>query len=340
MKLNAREASRFIQQPDNSYRAALIYGQDQVEVSSRKTRLARLLLGKESESDLRATRLNANDVRKDPASLLDALKAKGFFSGPQVVTVEDATDSHHDASASALSEINPDDAFLIVTAGTLPARSKIRKLFETARHAAAAPCYADQITHDDIRAMCSETPASKDAIDVLREIALSSGTGALRELLERLELYHLDDKQEITPEDIALCAPGPGDGDIDGLIDAVLTGRSDQLNGLLNRIESQGESPVSIARTLTWRLRQLHQVRMISGSPEAAISGLKPPVFGQRKDLLIRAANMWPLRNLEGALQIALELDNSLRGSTGLSGFALVERCLLKLSLTAARNRR
>lgn len=340
MKLNARESSRFIQQPDKSYRAALIYGQDQVEVSSRRARLAKLLLGKTEESDLRATRLNAADIRKDPASLLDALKAKGFFSGPQVVTVDDATDSHHDAIAAALSDINPDDAFLIVTAGTLPARSKIRKLFETAKNAAAAPCYADQISQDDIRDMCSDIPVSRDAIETLRVIAISSGTGAMRELLERLVLYHLDDRQEITPEDIELCAPGAGDSDIDGLIDAVLTGRSDQLNGLLNRLESQGQSPVSIARSLSWRLRQLHQVRMASGSPDAAISSLRPPVFGARKDLLIRAANMWPLRNVEGALQIALELDNSLRGSSGLSGFSLVERCLLKLALTAARTRR
>ena len=39
------------------------------------------------------TRLPAGELRKDPAMLLDAVKAQGFFPGPRVAFVEDANDT-------------------------------------------------------------------------------------------------------------------------------------------------------------------------------------------------------------------------------------------------------
>ena len=44
MKLNARDALQFCKAPDRRYRAALIYGEDGVEVSRRREMLVKALV--------------------------------------------------------------------------------------------------------------------------------------------------------------------------------------------------------------------------------------------------------------------------------------------------------
>lgn len=342
MKLNAAEAARLIDQPNRSLTGVLIYGADSVEVSERKQRLCRSLLGPEEGADLRLTRLAAANIRREPALVIDAMKALGFFEGPRVITVEDAGDGLSTALATALSENVPSDAYLVATAGPLPARSKLRKLFESATNAAAAPCYADRLSIDDIERMVSASPgarASVEALEALRSFSAAAGAGAARELIERLALYHLHDDGEITAENVESFGQGADEAEIDGLIDAAILGETGKISSMLRRLETQGLSSIAITRNLSWRFRQLHTV-VSAGASDAAISRLSPPVFGPRRERLVRAARSWPLKQLESALPLILDLDDQLRGSAGVSGFALIERCLLKLSLTAARGRR
>lgn len=338
MKLNGPEASRFIEKPDRALAGALIYGADSVEVSERRMRLVKTLLGPGDGQDLRLTRIAGADLRRDPAMLIDEMTAKGFFDGPRVVTLEEAGDGHAATVSAALSEAVSGDAFLVVTAGTLNARSKLRKLFEDARNAAAAPCYGDRLSADDIARIIAENGgrASHEALESLRAFGMTSGVGAVRELAERLTLFHLEDGGEITPEDVELCKPGDGDGDLDGLIDMVLLGRSAGLSAELGRLRAHGQSDGAIARVLAWRIRQLHTVLSAGTAPDAAIGKLRPPVFGSRRDVLVRAARIWTSRHAETAIGLVLELESAMRGAANVSGFALLERCLLKITLTAA----
>ena len=83
------------------------------------------------------------DLRKDPARLVDAIKAVSFFPGPRVAFVEDANDTAAPAVLAALEDWAPGDAQIIVTAGQLKASSKIRKAFENHPNAYAVGIYND-----------------------------------------------------------------------------------------------------------------------------------------------------------------------------------------------------
>lgn len=337
MKLSGPEASRFVERPDKTLAGVLIYGADPVEISERRARLVRTLLGPGDGSDLRLTRISGADLRRDPALLLDAMTAKGFFDGPRVVTVEDAGDGHAATISRALSDAVSGDGFLVATAGSLPARSKLRKAFEDARNAASAPVYGDRISAEEIAHILAENggKATREALEALQAFSAISGSGALRELAARLVLFHLDDGAEISAEDVELCKPGGGDGDIDGLIDSVLLGQSAGIAAGLGRLRAQGQSEGAIARILAWRIRQLHTVLAAGGAPDAAIGKLRPPVFGARRDILVRAARIWPVKHIENAISLILELETAMRGAADVSGFALLERSLLKIALTA-----
>ena len=134
MKLSTRDAPAYFAKPDPGKAGLLIYGADAMRVALRRQEVIKALIGPEGADEMRLTRIAAADLRKDGALLLDAIKAQGFFPGPRVAFVEDAGDGLSDVIGTALSEWQSGDAAVIVTAGQLAARSKLRKLFEDAPH--------------------------------------------------------------------------------------------------------------------------------------------------------------------------------------------------------------
>src|SRR6056297_4253167 len=93
MKLSPRDAPGYFARPDSGRTGLLIYGADTMRVALRRQEVIAALIGPAGEEEMRLTRLPASDLRKDPAMLLDAVKAQGFFPGPRVAFVEEATDT-------------------------------------------------------------------------------------------------------------------------------------------------------------------------------------------------------------------------------------------------------
>ncbi|MEL7465592.1 MAG: DNA polymerase III subunit delta [Pseudomonadota bacterium] len=340
MKLSGRDAKAFVDAPDLKLSGALIFGEDGVEVARRRARLVDAVTGRE---DLRLTRFSAADIRRDASSVIDAAKARGFLPGRQAVVVEDAGDGVTEAIKAALADITAEDAFLIVTAGVLPARSKLRKLFEAAKNAVAAPCYADALDQHGLRALLIEAGAQDvddEALRGLATLARDLDSGAIYDLATRVSLYSMDDGGIVSPSHLAACAPREGSADVDEMLDAVADGKADALGALFSRLKSQGQSAVSVTLAAGRYFRRLHALASTvdaGGSAEAAIGGLRPPVFGPRRDALLRRSRKWRLSAVESALSLILETDDAVRGRVQTADYAVLERALLKIALSARR---
>ncbi|MEL6792664.1 MAG: DNA polymerase III subunit delta [Pseudomonadota bacterium] len=340
MKLSGRGAKRFASRPDLELSGALIYGEDGVEVAERRRRLVSAIC---DDDDMRVTRLAAADVRRDPAAIVDAAKAQGFFSGRQAVVIEGAGDGATDALKAALDDIDANDAFIVVTAGILPARSKLRKLFEGAQNAAAAPCYADAPDREMLRDLLSEAGAKGIDDEALRDfetLARDLDTGAIRDLASRLSLYAMDDGGVVSTAHLVACAPLAADADVDDMLDAVADGRAERIGAFLNRLKSQGQTAVGVTLAAARYFRRLHTLAVAvnaGGAPDAAVGALRPPVYGPRRDALVRRSGKWRLAAVETALRLILETDDMVRGRAQTADFAMVERTLLKIALSARR---
>lgn len=341
MKLSARDAARFCAAPDPTRAGILLYGADPVEISERRRTLVKTLLGDDDEADMRLTRMSGADLRKDGAVLLDALKAQGFFGGRQVVLVDEATDGTVKAFEAALDQIRDGDAFLVVTAGMLPARSKLRKLFESRGHVAAAAFYGDAPDRGVIGDLLRDAGArnvSDEAMRDLEALAMTLDAGAFRDLATRLALYTMDSDEAVSAEDVATCAPGAGDAAIDEVLTVIAEGKVSAIGPLMSRLEAQGQAPTSLAISAARLFRQIHLVGSVSGGDvDGAVSSLRPPVFGPRRAALIRQCRIWRRDNAEAVLKLLLETDELLRGGSGAAGYAILERAFLKIAMTAQR---
>ncbi|MBQ1202476.1 MAG: DNA polymerase III subunit delta, partial [Loktanella sp.] len=143
MKMTGDAAASYLRKPDPHHAALLIFGADPMRVATKRQQAIAALVGPQGEEEMRLTRINASDLRKDPALLDDAIKAQGFFPGHRVAFVEDATDTMAKLFDAALAEWRAGDAQIVVTAGQLTPKSALRKSFENHRLAVAIGIYDD-----------------------------------------------------------------------------------------------------------------------------------------------------------------------------------------------------
>ncbi|MCG6884430.1 MAG: DNA polymerase III subunit delta [Silicimonas sp.] len=340
MKLSPREAPGYFAKPDTKAAGLLIYGADAMRVALRRQEVIRALIGEAGEDEMRLTRIAAADLRKDPALLLDAVKAQGFFPGPRVAFVEDAGDGLADVIGAALAEWREEDAQVVVTAGQLAARSKLRKLFEDHASARAAGIYDDPPGRDEIEAALGKaglTDIPLEAMAALTDLARTLSPGDFRQTIEKVALYKLGDAKPLTPDEVALSAPSSVEAGIDDALNIAAEGKAHELGPVLRRLEAQGVGPVGLCIGATRHFKTLHIVASDPGGAGAGIGKLRPPVFGPRRDRLQRQASAWGMHKLERALGLLLDTDLTLRSSAEVPQMAVMERTLLRLAWMGRR---
>lgn len=340
MKLSTREAPGYFAKPDPTATGLLIYGADAMRVALRRQEVIKALIGENGEDEMRLARIAAADLRKDTALLLDAIKAQGFFPGPRVAFVEDAGDGLTEVIATALGEWREGDAQIIVTAGQLAARSKLRKLFEDHKTAYATGIYDDPPGRDEIEASLRAAglaDISSDAMAALTDLARTLPPGDFRQTIEKVALYKLNDTTPLTPDEVALSAPNTLEAGIDDALNIAAEGKAHELGPILRRLEAQGVGPVGICIGATRHFKTLHMVASDPGGAGAGIGKLKPPVFGPRRDRLQRQASAWGMHKLERALSMLLDTDLTLRSSAEVPQMAVMERTLLRLAWMGRR---
>ncbi|WP_207101546.1 DNA polymerase III subunit delta [Paracoccus shandongensis] len=337
MILKGAEIARYLARPDPSRPALLIYGQDAMRVAMKRAEAVKALVGEKADEEMRLTRLPGAGLRKDPAGLLDAVKEVGFFPGPRVVLVEDAPDLAADAIRAALSEWKPGDAAMVVTAGALGKASALRKLFEPHPTAVTAPIYDDPPGEEEIARWLADAglrqvppPAMKDMMALARAL----DPGDLRQTIEKIGLYKHGDDTPLTGEEIALMAPATIEADLDELIHIVAERREAEFGPMMRRIEGQGVNPVTLCIAALRHFRALHLAAADPAGPGVALSRMRPPVFGPRRDRMARQAQGWGMGPLEEAVRSLLDCDLMLRSSTRAPQMALVERALIRLAMT------
>lgn len=341
MKLSPRDAPTFLARPDPARAGILIFGSDAMRVAMKRQELLQNLLGPGADEEMRLTRIAAADLRKDPAMLLDAVKAVSFFPGQRAAFVEDATDTNSLKSVTAaIEDWQPGDATIVVTAGSLTARAGLRKLFEGHPNAFAYAVYDNPPTQAEIEAELKRAGvvvSDRDGMEAIVDLSRGHDPGEFRKTLEKIALFKLNDSTPLTVADVQACAPGTRDAELDELLNAVAEGRREVLAPLWKRLQGQGVQPVGLCIAATRHFRALHAATSDPGGVSSGIARLRPPVFGPRRDRMQRQAQNWGMHRLEEALHLLLETDLALRSSQKAPQNALIERSLIRLAMMGGR---
>lgn len=333
MKLTGVEAKRYLAKPDPARAALVIFGEDAMRVALKRAEAVAALAGPGAEAEMRLTRLSAAELRKDGAALLDAVKAVGFFPGPRVVVVDDATDGLSGLIEAALKDWRPGDANIVVAAGNLTGKSALKTMAEKHPSAICIGLYDDPPTREEIaeelsRAGLVNLPA--DSLSELQRLSRELEPGDFRQTLEKIALYKFRDATPLTPVEILSLAPATVETEAEDLIDMVAEGQVAAIGPLMRRLESQGVAPVTLAIAA---LRHFQTLHMMASHPEGPAQGFaQSRGFFKRRDRMLKQAGFWGTRQAEKALAILVDTDMTLRSSTRAPLMAVMERALIRIA--------
>ena len=335
MKITSRDAAAFLKNPKAGTALILIFGPDAMRSSLTRQDFLKRHLGENADEEMRLTRMTGAELKSEPASLQDAMKAIGFFPGARGVLVDAATDNLAPIFKDALAGWQDGDAIVVVEAGNLGKGSALRKLAEAAPNAAAIGIYVEppsRATVEDALAN-AKLNADNDAKALLFEYARAMDPGDFRQLVEKCALYSMGDTDPMSAEGVAACAPASTEAALDDIIHAAADGSVTEIGPQLSRLAAQGVNPTTLCISATRHFKQLHQAAANPGGPDAGMAKLRPPVFGPRRDKMLRQARGWGMHRLESAMGVLNDTDLSLRSSANHPPMAMMERAFIRIAM-------
>ena len=346
MNIKGAEAERFLADPPAKVAAALLYGPDAGLVEERGRALVRLIAGA-LDDPFRVATLSRRDVETDPARLADELAALALTGGRRVVRLRETADGAADGIAEALAAAGG-GGFLVVEAGELPARSALRKLFESRDDLAAIGCYRDDEASlaNVIRATLAESGLGiEDHALAFLTRNLGGDRQVTRRELEKLALYRggaeAGGGAAITLDDAERCVGDSADITQEDLAFAVAGGDPAAAERAFGRALAEGVAAITLLRAVARHFQRLHQVAAAreAGRPlSEAVGRLRPPVFWKRRGAFEAQAGRWSTARLRDALADLTELEIDCK-SSGAMPELLSGRALLRLAVNAPRRR-
>jgi DNA polymerase III subunit delta len=350
MKLKPQDVARFVAKPDPKAPACLIFGTDPGLVRERSNQLAAHTLGN-LKDNFGLIDLTEADIKADPARLSDEICSISMLSEGRVVRVQGAGETTAKIMTGLLEDLEngafKPEAKIIIEAGDLAPRSKLRKLFEADKTCPALVCYVDEGRNLETVILSTLSKANLEvdppALSLMMEV-LGADRALTRAELEKLLLY----KGVFSPHyksgrvklDDVLASMGAASGtSVDGVVDAALSGNFDRLDKELQIATAENIHPTVILRGLQSHLGRLINVRTqieTGGNLRTLMKSLRPPVFFKREQAFAGQAQRWPSGALKSALNLTLEAEINCKKT----GEPDTEICAHALMSIASRSRR
>lgn len=341
MKISDRQIDAFLRTPDPAIRAVLLFGPDTGKIKEFADGLGHTVLPS-FDDPFRLADLTGAQLRDDPARLADEAAALSLTGGRRLIRVRDAGDGNTDIFENMLQHVQGD--FLVVAeAGTLAAGSKLRKLFEGAKNAAAIACYADE--ERDLRSLVRghlQQAKIRCGDDVIAFLADHLGADRLltRMELDKLILYvgengtvSLEEARQAIGDNAALR--------LDDIVFAMAEGEPESLDRALTRARAEGMNFQPVLRAAQQHLRVLHLAGNLVAGGQSIDAAFKAAGFRgalwKVSDRLARQLRGWPANRLTEAMNRLVEAEMQCK-TTGLPADAITGQTLLGIALSA-RNR-
>lgn len=335
MKIDAREFPGLCRDATR-LRALLLYGPDAGLVRERGEALARSAAGT-LDDPFRFIEL----TRPDAGTLALEATAIAFGGGRRVLRVREAADS----LAGALPALcrDAEGSLIILEAGELTPRSKLRAWAEKDQRAGALACYPEEgaALKTTLRGLfeAEGVTASGEALDWLAA-RLGGDRGLVRAEALKLALY-VGEGGVIDMAAIEAVVADQSDLSAEDALYAATRGAVGEAERAAAIALAEGATPVGLIRAAHGhmdRLAQLAALRSTGAGPQEAVKALRPPVFFRRERALIEAAGLWSEAAV-GAAQRALREAEIQCKSTGLPAEAVAHGAIIALARRAQRLR-
>jgi DNA polymerase-3 subunit delta len=336
MKLGTARIAAFVAKPDPAVRIILVYGPDAGLVRERVMHLARLAVP-DLNDPFRVASLTASQLSEDGARLYDEMAALSLGGGKRLVRLQNPGESAAAIVTKLLADMPDTDSLLLIEAGDLDKRSKLRAACESdGPLCCAVACYVEdsaarQRTITEILT-AEEVKAPRDVIMALADI-LPPDRMAMRSELEKMAIY-VGKGNTATIDDVQATIHDAGAAEMDDLMLAVGGGEAKRAAQLLDRLFAEQTAPVALLRAAQRHFIRIQWARaqMDGGlNPSDAVKKLQPPVFWKHESAMAGQLRRWPRTRADQALRRLYDAEVAVK-RTGTPDTALCAQVLLGLA--------
>lgn len=340
MLLKGRQAEAFARRPDPDIWAVLAFGEDEGLAAD----AARSLIAAwDKVHPVAVSVLDEEAVRKEPALLFDALEAVSLLGDQQVIRLRTSGDKIAGLLAEAIDtgDTQPGRyaARLVIEAGSLPVKSKLRTAAEAARRAACLQLFEDTASDIEgrVKASLLEAGATIEADALALFLGDLPGHRAIANMeIEKLCLYARGLGRPLKADDVRSLSGTDIDHDMSGVITAALGGEAALAHRTLDRLAEAGTSPISVLRSLQFEAQRMlaaHE-KIASGETNPG-KMLRPPVWQSDWPAFRGRLGKWPVRRLVRLLERIYEAERNAKLASG-TGDAIVRMLINDVARAAA----
>jgi DNA polymerase III subunit delta len=294
--------------------------------------------------DLEPRRFSEDDLRADPACVIQATGSASLFGGAALAYVK-LTGEKDAASIVALLDAQeqgapPIEGAILLDMGDVARGSKTRKRFEDAKSGWSLQLYAP--TREDLAAAAQIAAKSHgaslqaDALGlILDEIAQDSDSVSAE--VDKLALY-VGQGGVIDVSVVRALGSASREAGMDEAVEAAFSGQAALCASRLEQAFEGGGNSVAALNLIGRRVRLLMQLRAgmeAGGVPGELVKNPRLGIFWMRQNDVARQATLWPRSALDEVLASVIATDASVKRA-GAPAEALLERLLTRIAKRGA----
>ena len=247
-----------------------------------------------------------SEVLKNEEKFFNTILSKSFFENEKLIIISRATDKINDIIVEIL-EKKIEDLIIILNAGILEKKSKLRSLFEKNKKTVCVPFYEDNnqtlSTIVNIFFRDKKIHISQQLINLIVQRCRGDRQN-LKNELEKIENF-TKNKNKINLEDLLKLTNLAENYSVSELIDSCLAKNKRRTINILNENNYSLEDCILIIRTFLIKSKRL--VKLVNEikknkNIDNVILSFKPPIFWKDKEIIKQQVKNWSYDNAQNLL--------------------------------------
>ena len=253
------------------------------------------------------------EILDNKENFFNSIFSKSFFETKKLIMILRTSDKIVNIIEEIIEKIT-EDTKIILLAGILEKKTKLRLLFEKNKNTICIPFYADnnQTLGSIANSYFKEKkiPISRETINIL--VARSRGDRLnLNNEITKIENF-TKNKKKINISDILKLTNLAENYSVTELVDCCLAKNSTKTINILNENNYSTEDCILIIKTFLMKAKRLNKLQnqtKDNKNIDQVITAFKPPIFWKDKDIVKEQIKNWSLKKIENLIYKINEIE-------------------------------
>ena len=291
---------------------------------------------KEANKNNEKLNLLQDEIIKNENLLINEISNKSLFNNKKIIFIDQVNEKILNIIEEMAEDVS--DEKIVIFAGNLDKKSKLRSYFEKSKSCGIVACYQDnEIT---IKKIITNKLSDYQGLSTQVINFIIQNTGLNRSKvnneIEKIKNCFLEKK--INLEKIDLLLNIKTNDDFNKLKDEALKGNKIKTNKLLADTVFEPESNINYLNSINQRINKLYEIEKMkqnNSNTETLVSSLKPPIFWKDKPVLIEQTNKWNENKIKKALEKTYTVELQIKTGSGIKNDLLIKNLMIDLCTVA-----